>query len=224
MLGKWKAGAGRMVWWLAGLYGTFLLLTPFPKLLVVEMESRYFPPQTINCESKTKIVVLASGFTADDRLPASGQLNGSSLARLTEGLRLGYLCPAAIIVVSGPDNEEGISQAAVTRQAAISLGMPAGRLRMLDNPTNTAAEAAATRALLGTDQPIILVTSAIHMHRSVYWFTQEGIDVTPAPTNYLVKQDADYRWYTWSPLQNIQLLDAWLHEAVGLLWACWLTR
>lgn len=218
-LARWNAKPGRVGWWLAALYGTFLLLTPLPKLLVVDLESRYTPLQTIACAPPTHIVVLASGFTADERLPASGQLNSSSLGRLVEGIRLAQQCPNATLIVSGPDNDEGISQGEVTRQAAISLGVDADRIRLLDDPVNTAAEAAATKALIGTEQPIVLVTSAIHLHRSVYWFAGEGLSITAAPADYRIKQDADYRWYTWDPLQNIGLFDAWLHETIGLLWA-----
>lgn len=223
-LSTWKPKLSRAGWWIAGLYGGFLLLTPFPKLLVASWESRYPPMVDIACARGTHIVVLASGFTADERLPASGQLNSSSLARLVEGLRLAMACPEVMLVVSGPENDEGIHQTEVTAAAAQSLGLSASRIRQLDRPTNTAGEAAATRAMVGDTTVVWLVTSAIHMRRAVYWFEQEGLCVVPAPTNYLVKKDSTYRWYTWSPVQNIQLLDALLHEVVGLAWAHWLTR
>lgn len=217
---RWCRGRWRKVGYGVALaYWVWLLLTPVPKLLVSELETRYEPLQQAVCQPNTHVVVLASGFTADERLPALGQLNSASLSRLAEGIRLFRQCPEATLVVSGPKNDEGISQGEVTQQAAKSLGMDIDQMKRLNDPVNTAAEAAATKALIGAEHPILLVTSAIHMQRSVYWFESKGLTVTPAPANYLIKQDADYRWYTWSPVQNIGLFDAWLHETIGLLWA-----
>ena len=66
-------------------------------------------------------------------------------------------------------------------------------------------------------QRILLVTSSLHMNRSVFLFQQQGIDVIPAPTD--LSSDYQVIWRDYLPtgdgLKHTQYI---LHEYLALLW------
>jgi uncharacterized SAM-binding protein YcdF (DUF218 family) len=66
-------------------------------------------------------------------------------------------------------------------------------------------------------QRIILVTSSLHMSRSVFLFKQQGLDVIPAPTDLYSNRQVDWRYYlpAGDGLNNTQYV---LHEYLALLW------
>ncbi len=65
---------------------------------------------------------------------------------------------------------------------------------------------------------VILVTSAWHMPRAVWCFESHGVDVVPAPADFLTEQEPyDLRSYLprWTVLNDSGQA---LHEYLGLLW------
>ena len=66
-------------------------------------------------------------------------------------------------------------------------------------------------------QRILLVTSSLHMNRSVFLFKQHGIDVIPAPTDLYSDALVDWRYYlpTGDALKTTRTV---LHEYLALLW------
>jgi uncharacterized SAM-binding protein YcdF (DUF218 family) len=71
-----------------------------------------------------------------------------------------------------------------------SLGVPAEAIWLEKSSLNTYENALYSKQILDTKgiQRIILVTSAIHMPRSVKLFEKQGLDVIPAPTDFTVTQ------------------------------------
>ena len=81
------------------------------------------------------------------------------------------------------------------------------RLWLETNSRNTYENAVETKKILdarGIDR-IVLVTSAMHMPRSVAIFEKQGFTVTPAPTDYMVTQ-ADWDYY-FAPDPAIQVFN-----------------
>src|SRR5664279_2659756 len=70
------------------------------------------------------------------------------------------------------------------------MGVPAQAIWQEDQSQNTYENALYCARILKTKgiTRVILVTSAMHMPRSVALFKKQGIDVIPAPTDYTVTQ------------------------------------
>ncbi len=107
-------------------------------------------------------------------------------------------------------DEEIIGEAVQMAWLLELMGVPEAALLIEDQSWNTYENAVNTRALLAEqnfdfDQPIVLVTSAMHMPRSLRIFEQQGFRVIPAPTDYLVAR-GDWRYYT-SPSFQMQMLN-----------------
>jgi uncharacterized SAM-binding protein YcdF (DUF218 family) len=66
-------------------------------------------------------------------------------------------------------------------------------------------------------QRILLVTSSLHMNRSVLLFEQQGMEVIPAPTDLYSDATVDWRYYlpTGDALESTRYI---LHEYLALLW------
>jgi uncharacterized SAM-binding protein YcdF (DUF218 family) len=195
--------------------------------LVAPLESRYpavgelhpgdaLPPELTACRF---IVVLGGGHEDSDTRPALSQLSTSARARLTEGVRLLRVLPAAKLVVSGPSaTEGGPTHAQVLADAAVSLGVERTRILRIEDARDTAEEAAAVHERLG-DVPLALVTSAWHMPRAMALCAAEGLHVLPCPTDYLYAPGAPRQLsdFTWD-VPSLERSSAAVHERLGLWW------
>ena len=222
------AYTGRVRWSRRLVIGALIifLLTasrPVPEWMIGYLERKYQPLLAYNTRMDAEsvhILVLGGGHTADPDLPATGQLSGVALQRLTEGLRLHREIPQSRLIVSGYGNRSSRSQAEILRDAALSLGAEASRVSIQSEPSNTEEEARIYREKFGNDLPLILVTSAAHMPRAMYLFRQAGFDPVPAPAGYLVRKDpeAGYRFSLFAA-DHLKKVQAALHEYIGMWWA-----
>ncbi|MBK8625127.1 MAG: YdcF family protein [Saprospiraceae bacterium] len=75
------------------------------------------------------------------------------------------------LVFSGYSSTNNVTQAAITRDAAIGLGIPEDDIFILEKPSTTEEEALEYTSAFGNKKAtLILVTSDIHMPRSMYLF------------------------------------------------------
>jgi uncharacterized SAM-binding protein YcdF (DUF218 family) len=195
--------------------------------LITPLESRYpavgdfqpgepLPPPLAACRY---VVVLGGGHNDGEIRPALSRLSTSARARLTEGLRLLRLLPAAKLVVSGPSENGGPTHARILADSAVSLGVERTRILMIDDARDTEEEAARLRALVG-DAPVAVVTSAWHLPRAMALCTVQGLHALPCPTDYLYCTPPRWQWsdFTWD-VPSLERSTAAVHERLGLWWS-----
>jgi uncharacterized SAM-binding protein YcdF (DUF218 family) len=160
------------------------------------------------------VVVLGGGLTEAHGVPAASRLSETSLARLVEGVRLVRELPQAKLLFSvGEANEPE-----VLADLVVSLGVPRDRLVMEHQTRDTGEQARALAPLLGRDA-FILVTSAVHLPRSVRLFQGQGLDPIPQPAGYLGRGRGEFGIYRFLPnsFGLVRSERAW-HEYLGLAW------
>ena len=191
---------------------------------VIERESS-FPPiveerlRVLQKDPPRFVVVLGSGHVSDARLPATGQIGGSSLARLAEGIRLQRQLPEAKLVVSGGAVNDPVANARVVAAVAESLGVAKEQMIIEDRPLDTVEEAKYLAPLLN-DAPFLLVTSALHMPRAMAIFQSQGLRPVAAPTDYVIKNSSVPPPGSYLPsLANFDLSHRILYEWLGELWS-----
>jgi uncharacterized SAM-binding protein YcdF (DUF218 family) len=158
------------------------------------------------------IVVLGGGYATFPTVPATLRLEGSTLERLVEGVRLYRMLGGAKLIVSGGPTYDGVPQADVLADAAVSLGVPRGDVVLESTSVDTQDEAKLIKEIVHDDQ-IILVTSAVHMRRSMGLFRKQGMAPVAAPAGY---------WPGGSMLPgaaNLVRAEHADHEYVGMLWS-----
>ena len=159
------------------------------------------------------IVVLGSGYSDAPGIPATSRLDGAGLERLVEAVRLYRTGRSAKLVLSGGTMWGGISQAEVLAQAAETLGVPRADM-VLESKSADAQDEAVMIHDIVHDDPFVLVTSALHMRRSLRLFKKQGMTPVPALAGYCPNGTS-----ILPSSGQLARADAAEHEYVGILWS-----
>lgn len=188
--------------------------------LIKPLEQRY--PAIIDTtpyDSVEYIVVLGGGHNVDSDRPISDHLGRSSTKRLLEGIRLHQQIPSAKLVLSG-GAVYGIHREADTMAAMVkALGLSLDRMIIENTTRDTAEQASAISKLLGK-QPFLLVTSAVHMPRSMLLMEQYNLNPIAAPTDYRTNKTIWSSPNAYLPNGSaLRKSESAIHEYLGQWWA-----
>lgn len=190
-----------------------------PRYLAVNLEKQYpaFSESFIADKSETVFIhVLGSGYSLDEKLPANLKLGPAAQGRLNEAIRIHHLYPNSVIVGSGNSILGLQTQAEVTQQAAMLLGVDSSKTAALTTPATTKEEARDLKKKYGEKIKLVIVTNAIHMPRAMKLFAEQGFNPIAAPVNFKVPDGAKtvkLKW--WPSITNMGLTDQVLHEYLG---------
>lgn len=188
----------------------------FPSILLNQLQAPFIDLPNPEWKSQNAIVLLGAGTV---KLPKSVQINPTIMAysRIykTASLYLGCIKNhKCTVVVSGGDAlSTGKSEAVVYRDALIQLGVSHSDIKLEDRSMNTYKNAEFTSAILkqGQFNYIVLVTSGIHLRRSLLYFSHFGVEAAPILADYLAPI------ITILPLgYNLAMADFAIHEYLGL--------
>ena len=209
--------------WLAVVVAFYVLLSSpvGAGLLVRTLAGGYRPIASAEeARGATVVVVLGSGSV---NLRAAGrQLSLVTMdagLRVLEAARLFALLNGPLVIASGGITEhdaEAAPESAAMRRALIELGVRADRIVLESESKNTRDEALIIKGMLAerglTD--FVLVTSPLHMRRSMLAFEQQGMHPIPSPSPLVPERS-----------QRNRLLpsDLWLQIGDSALYE-WLAR
>lgn len=159
------------------------------------------------------VVVLGGGYSTQAQTPANARLSSPSLVRLIEGIRLTRGLPGSRLLLSGGPVYGGVPEAEVMAEAAALLGIPRTEMVLESKSVDTQDQARLVRDIVGDDR-FVLVTSALHMRRSLRLFEKQGMKPIPAPAGFWSDQTA-----LLPSSQSIVIADAVDHEYIGMLWS-----
>ena len=171
---------------------------------------------------RTAIVVLSAGSGSVDDWDGRRffYVEAVAASRTWEAHRVYRMVPDAWVIASESTGAEAANRkqfAPAVRDALVQLGIPSSLVVILREPADTHDEAVRIAPLvksLKVDH-VVVVTSDIHMRRSLGALRAQGIDVIPA-----IARDpfASRRWLFWVlPSQNgLGLSSRTVHEILGL--------
>lgn len=196
-------------------------LLPLSHYLAIPLEARFarpdLPPQIAG-------IVLLEGAERPVATEMHGepQLNFRA-ARYTTTLRLAARYPGARVVFTGGpavDPETGrLGQTGVARELFATLGVDPARVSFEERSSDTCESASNTHALVQPEpgETWVVVTSAMHVPRTVACFRAVGWNVVAQPADYQVVPGG-WNLGSFRIADNLALFDAALHEWVGLLY------
>lgn len=188
-------------------------LPPVAGWLIAPLEARYPVWRSAGGESIDFVVVMGGGHVDSERLPVTNRLNGASTSRLLEGVAIQHANPGSRLLLSG-GGASGRSNAELMAETAVALGVAAESIVLQTTSRDTEQEAGLVAAVVG-DARCVVVTSALHMPRTIKAFARVGLHPEPAPTFFLYRQ----RPLDWKPaLDHLSASSAALHEYLGLAW------
>ena len=206
-------------WILAGCALLLILsFRPVPHAMMLAVERQYDPVVTV-ADRFDYVVVLSGGISDDPHFQQPHQLSTSTMIRLTEGIRIWRQRPWAKLVLSGGQPFSEITGAEIMRTVALGLGVPDSVIVTESLSMDTKDQAVAMARLIGPD-PFVLVTSALHMPRSMALFRGQGLEPIPAPTDFLARDSQSFHPGSLYPssLNLAAARNAW-REVLGLVWA-----
>ncbi|WP_266182428.1 YdcF family protein [Dyella humicola] len=208
---------GHVLVLLAGLLFFGMGCGPIPHVMLDSLQGPYYTDPAIDWAPRNAIVLLGAGTVGpgDEALQPSYFANG----RIVRAAQLYNACKlagkACHLFVSGGDSQDhGEPESIVYGRALRKLGIPEADLTLEARSMTTWQNAQFIRPLLAQYAPqhIVLVTSGVHLQRSLLYFAHFGI--TPQPVA------GDWIMANWIPIPvswNFVVTDSALHEYLGIL-------
>lgn len=173
---------------------------------------------------RTAIVVLSAGSRSVDNWDRRRffYMPNAAASRTWEARRVYLMLPDVVVIASESTGDEETNREQFTpliHDALVQLGIPSSRVVTLREPTDTHDEAVRTAPLvksLHVDH-VVLVTSDVHMRRSLGAFRAQGIDAIPAIAR---DSSASSKWWHWviPSAEGLELSAKTVHEILGLAW------
>ena len=199
------------------LFSTF----PFPNYLLGRLEYTYPPLKDEELQDSKYsdiryVVVLDGGGWYSKKLPITSNFNPASLVRITEGIRLFFICKKddMKLIVSGGDVRL-TKGAELMARLAMELGIDEKNIIVEKDSLDTNDEAKLIKDMV-KDNRFFLVTSAGHMPRSMALFKKYGMAPVAAPTNHRTRKNVafDIRWIIPSA-SNLEKSELAFYELFG---------
>jgi uncharacterized SAM-binding protein YcdF (DUF218 family) len=144
-----------------------------------------------------------------------------SVERLTEAAAIARRHPEAKLVFTGGSGNlfnQVAKEANVVQPLFETLGVAKNRILLENKSRNTYENAVLTKALV-KPQPgevWVLVTSALHMPRTVGCFRKAGWKVFPYPVDYQFTKNEPFQW-SFNLGRGLGRLNGGIHEWLGLI-------
>jgi uncharacterized SAM-binding protein YcdF (DUF218 family) len=162
--------------------------SPASNWLVSQVEQE-FPFQPLSALPIAPAMVVLGGGIHPSRSAVTPPNLESSADRVWYAARLYHAGKAPLLLLSGGSATSVETEAYAMREFLRNLGVPDSAL-LLEGRSRTTRENAIYSAELLRSRGIrrvLLVTSALHMHRAKKLFERQGIAVEPAPTDHEVR-------------------------------------
>ncbi|CAM4390161.1 YdcF family protein [Kerstersia similis] len=194
---------------------------PITSIWAGGMLENTYPYQTAAELPAADVIVVLGGQTANGRpnwfLPEVSSHKPTRTARAAEIYRAGR---APYVLPSGGAAEGTVSEAEGMAQMLRQQGVPREALLLETASRNTYENAHLTTRVLQQHQlkTVLLVTSALHMPRSVATFDKQGVTVIPAPAAPQITRPAGSgALWLWMPnLRAFEASRSIIKEYIGL--------
>jgi uncharacterized SAM-binding protein YcdF (DUF218 family) len=223
LIGQGRGGRrwARATLWLSLTSILMATLLPIGNWLIAPLEDR-FPRPSAWPERVDGVVVLGGGGFPEIALPRGVAAFGETGERFMALIAMARRYPQAEIVYSGGIGRlvgNVATEAEVVRLLVAEQGLPADRVRYEERSRTTWENALYTARMIKPQpgQRWLLVTSAIHMPRSVGAFRKAGLELEPWPVDY--RTTGPFELF-WQPQVAVRLndLDEAAYEWFGLLY------
>src|SRR6185369_6667101 len=214
---------GSLILLIATIAAIVLAWTPVPYWLLRPLESRYpvFDLRQLDLTQSVRgIILLGGGINASRGDRPNGPIFTSAGSRLFVALELAQLFPQASILLSGgvPDllADKSYSEAGLTRDLLIRLGVPSARIVLEEKSRDTFENARESEKLfVSPADRWLLVTSAAHMPRAMAAFGAKAAQLIPCCADYKTQGASDGDRFFGSAAHGWLCADIAAHEWLG---------
>jgi uncharacterized SAM-binding protein YcdF (DUF218 family) len=211
---RWR-WSGRVILFLALVLLLGIGCGPVPSCLLRNLQSGYSDVVAVREAPRTAIILLGNGT---ERVPpTSVEVAPLAYGRVMKALELYQACKrnggsCTIVVTGGDPQHHGASEAAVYSARLRLLGVDSADILVEGRSLNTWQNAQYTAELLKAHpvEQLFLVTSGIHLRRSLLYFGHFDLHGQPVRADYVSAMSSV------TPLSyNFLVTDLAVHEYVG---------
>jgi len=216
-----KRAWGKGIFVLALLLFWSLSTEPVRDMLTKPLEYQYSALDAKHVDKENTVIVLLGGGVYENAPEYEGKdvLHSYAMMRTLYAARLAKKTGLDVYATGGkPLSVQYDAEGDVMKRFLIEQGLDASHVFAENLANNTWENASLIKVMLEKKgiSHVVLVTSAWHMPRSVGCFEAQGLNVIPAPTDYLTKMSAyDVRSYLPAGKAFYDSSLA-LHEYLGL--------
>jgi len=208
------------LWMLTAAFGRLYFISIYPTVVLISLplEREYFDAGTAG--KKPEYIVILSGGAHRDGPGGESYPTEESIRRLVGGITFYKNSGAEKLILSGGNGAPGRStEAYAMKRLAMSFGAKPEGIILEEHSRNTSGQAEEVRKIiLESDAVIGLVTSGIHMRRSLKSFQKHFPQAVPLPSSL---QSVHYRFrlqHLMPKTGNIDKVRAAMIEYAGYLW------
>jgi uncharacterized SAM-binding protein YcdF (DUF218 family) len=220
-LGRRRSGLTLLLLVLLGLYAAS---TPFASGWLSGQLERQYPPVAMADTPDADVIVLLGGATGAALPPRIDPDLNEHADRLMHAADLYKAGKAKFIIASGGNWRHPTvdhPEAEDMRDVLMRFGVPGGAILMETSSRDTNENAAFSAALMAQQHfsTALLVTSGVHMPRSMAVFRRAGVNVTASATDIVDAGSVDWLPLDWlpEPLALVHSSEA-LRELLGSLY------
>jgi len=206
----------------AGTLALFAMsFSPLAIYLALPLENRFARPEA-DMPAPDGIVVLGGAFDENISMARGGVAFNDAAERLTAAVELSRRYPQARLLFSGGSaalRDKPYSEAEVAGRFFERMGVDPARLILEDKSRNTFENAVFAREMAAPKpgERWLLVTSAMHMPRSVGIFRRVGFPAIPYPVGYRTSGSWSKLTLHKNAADMLRLVDLAAHEWIGLV-------
>lgn len=200
-----------------------LSLSPVSNMLVYILENQYPPPSGDDIQNIDIVVILCGGVTPAGGFRNTPEASGITYSRIFNGVDIFKNSSAGILVLSGAGGRiVNQSETEVMKDLAMKLGIPEDKIITEPNSRNTLEHPVELAKLFPGEENmrIGLVTSALHMRRSVQSFQEvfPKENIVPIPVGYLYSP-MKFSLESFIPRAGAFAISTCaIHELIGMIW------
>jgi uncharacterized SAM-binding protein YcdF (DUF218 family) len=212
--GRWLKRIGFLLF-------TAIVASPLSIWIMLPLENTVSPSELGSVQT---IVMLAGAEQLAPSLRSRRPEYSEAAERVIAAVALQKQFPNAdLVLVGGVKLAGGRVDVSYTRETALSLGVPAAKIILISDTQSTAENAQAVAQKFGTQDNMLLVTSAYHMPRAMLCFEKFGLKPQPyAVDSRIPSQLTLVQKFTPHLVSNFKRFDDAMHEWIGLIAYRWL--
>jgi len=200
----------------------YLSATPFfPYFMLKILEKPYLPPSEEQIKKTQYFILLTGGAYDAPSMSPEERLPRDALLRLLKSIELKKKFPKKeLIIIGGNFKANSHKEASYYKEIAKKLGV-SEKITVIENVYDTISSVKALKKLIPLNTPILLITSAYHLKRSLFLFKKEGFtQVIPYPANYNYKVcTPKFRiWDFFPDPLYLEMTTKAVHEYLGLIY------
>jgi uncharacterized SAM-binding protein YcdF (DUF218 family) len=194
-----------------------------PYIIYKIVLSWQYPLKEMKVNEYYETGILLAGFVGFETKTKQGYYGGASdrFIQVVRLYKLGHIKKILVTGGSGSIWRQQYKEADFVKEQLQQMGVDASAIVIDNQSRNTYENAVNTKILLDSLQlkpPYLLITSSMHMKRSLKVFQKQGMNPVPYPCNFRAIPNAQtFGEVTMPSIRAFDDWDAFLKEAAGLL-------